>query len=322
MRNHYGVNRDDLGYREHSMTLDEAQRIFPVDFVQQLNEILCNGNFGDSVMNPELLDILSWMKNINPKLRIKVTTNGGARDAAFWCALAGITESVIFSIDGLEDTNHYYRQDVSWKQLMKNVKNFIDAGGNAEWKTVIFDHNQHQIDTMRQLSRDLGFMSFVATDHGRNSGPAFDRNKKFVRAIGNWQGVTDYVFLEGKLKQHLQGLIPADLPRCAVPPSVSCGVQKDGSIYVNAVGEVYPCCFFGFATGELDGRLSEKLRDVRERMYNYNALERPLRECIEWFQTVPEAWVQPDRARGRIYICDSTCGTADPLKRLNEEVSQ
>ena len=33
------------------MTVQEAQKIFPAEFIQQLTHILINGNFGDAVMN-------------------------------------------------------------------------------------------------------------------------------------------------------------------------------------------------------------------------------------------------------------------------------
>ena len=61
-----------------------------------------------------------------------------------------------FSIDGLEDTNHLYRQDVEWDKIMERAKKFIGAGGRAEWKFIIFRHNQHQVEEARSLSKELG----------------------------------------------------------------------------------------------------------------------------------------------------------------------
>jgi hypothetical protein len=44
---------------------------------------------------------------------------------------------------------------------MANVKAFIDAGGNAVWEYLIFEHNEHQVEQARQMSKDLGFVIFV-----------------------------------------------------------------------------------------------------------------------------------------------------------------
>jgi hypothetical protein len=52
--------------------------------------------------------------------------------------------NVVWGIDGLEDTNHLYRQDVEWNKVMDRVKWFIDAGGHATWKWIPFLHNKHQ----------------------------------------------------------------------------------------------------------------------------------------------------------------------------------
>jgi hypothetical protein len=44
---------------------------------------------------------------------------------------------------------------------MANVQAFINAGGRAEWDYLIFKHNEHQIDEAKDLSKKLGFYSFV-----------------------------------------------------------------------------------------------------------------------------------------------------------------
>lgn len=305
-RNLYGVNRSDIGYREHSMTLSEFKQIFDPDFINQLDEILCNGNFGDATMNVELIDILTWACQCNPDLRIKLTSNGGARDREFWQQLAAMSVYVIFSIDGLEDTNHLYRQDVVWNQLMRNVKTFIDAGGQAEWKMVRFAHNQHQISAMRSLAHDLGFVEFAVTDHGRDLGPAFDRRGNYLHGIGDYHGSHDYKIIELEWQQKKPGRTPAQIasyqPRRA--DQVKCGTQIDQSIYVNAVGEVFPCCFWGFATGDFSGRDDPQFAQIRELISEHNALEHGLKHAVQWFQSVDQRWYSDDW----IGQCHECCG--------------
>ena len=67
---------------------------------------------------------------------------------------------VRFGIDGLEDTNHLYRRNVRWPTLMRNVRAFVEAGGNAEWDFIEFRQNQHQVEQARMLADELGFSMF------------------------------------------------------------------------------------------------------------------------------------------------------------------
>jgi len=118
------------------------------------------GNVGDGTMNPECAEIYDYVKSVNQKVDLSINTNGGARNKEFYKSLAEIGVRVIFSIDGLEDTNHLYRRNVKWSKLFENVESFINAGGTAHWDFLVFKHNQHQIDTAEQLSKKLGFSRF------------------------------------------------------------------------------------------------------------------------------------------------------------------
>jgi hypothetical protein len=69
--------------------------------------------------------------------------------------------------EGLEDTNHLYRQKVKWERVMENAKAFIDRGGHAKWDFIVFKHNEHQVDEARQLAMDMGFEKFQVKKTGR-----------------------------------------------------------------------------------------------------------------------------------------------------------
>jgi hypothetical protein len=61
-----------------------------------------------------------------------MNTNGGLRTKFWWQELANIMKGeldyAVFSIDGLADTNHIYRVDVNWDNVMSNAEAFISAG--------------------------------------------------------------------------------------------------------------------------------------------------------------------------------------------------
>ena len=56
---------------------------------------------------------------------------------------------MLFSTDGLEDTNEIYRKKVKWDKLMENVEAYIGAGGMATWKWLTFKHNEHAAEARR-----------------------------------------------------------------------------------------------------------------------------------------------------------------------------
>ena len=158
-RNFYGYEYND-GYTEHNMTLIEAQKIFYSEFVSHLNKLYINGNFGDAVMNPDTVEIVRYFRSCNKNLDITISTNAGARDKIFWQQLAELNVTVIFCIDGLEDTHSLYRQNTLYSTVIKNASIFIDAGGIAVWKMINFQHNQHQQAEAKLCSQRLGFSKF------------------------------------------------------------------------------------------------------------------------------------------------------------------
>jgi MoaA/NifB/PqqE/SkfB family radical SAM enzyme len=299
---------DNEGYPEVNLTLQQAQNIFSPDFLNQLTSIRICGNFGDFVMNPEGPDIVDYFFSINPKLHISIHTNGGARDRAFWTQLGRTPVRVSFGIDGLEDTHHLYRQNTVWSTVIRNAQTFIAAGGNAAWKFIKFDHNQHQIDACRALSQELGFATFKILDEGRNTAPVFNKDGVLTHVLGNYTGEKNFevLFHKKKTDQILLEDIATRLPA----KSIKCEAKESKSIYIAANGEVSPCCFTGFYPKTYGaGRYHEAANaQLIPLITRNNALEYSLEECIEWFKSVENAWKIDNYKQGRLVICDNTCG--------------
>jgi len=152
-------------FTETFMTLQQIKDWFPVDFIKQLNTITMCGNYGDSMTNPELIPILQYFKSINPTIQFYMNTNASGRDAQFWLDLGEIFKdkgTVVFSVDGLEDTNWIYRKGTHWDKIINAMTNYISTGAKARWEFLVFRHNQHQIEEARELSKQLGFKEFYA----------------------------------------------------------------------------------------------------------------------------------------------------------------
>jgi MoaA/NifB/PqqE/SkfB family radical SAM enzyme len=301
--NGYPLNTD---YIEHNMTLAECKKIFVPQFVQQLTEILINGNFGDMVMNPETVDIIQYFKTANPDLKIHISTNGAARSSKFWQDLAELNCEVAFCLDGLEDTHSLYRRNTLYSTVLRNAQTFITAGGQAHWKMIQFDHNRHQIDSARLLSQQLGFVYFNLITSGRDTGPVFDREKKITHILGDYRGSLDFDTLLARQN------LPLRLNNVAPPAKqIACKVQKDKSIYVNSLGEIYPCCWLGF-NPKTYGNNHQYLRHANQQLQNIihdnETKQVGLELAMSWFDQVAESWHKPSYEQGQLLICNHQCG--------------
>ena len=189
------IVRPDLELSQ--ISIDQFKEWFKPDIIKQLRKILFCGTIGDPMMAKDVNEIIDYIFENNPNVRVKLHTNGGIRSESNWAHLGSISKqfnhhlAIIFSIDGLEDTNHLYRRNVNWNILMRNVKAYISAGGSASWDYLIFKHNEHQLEEAENFSRELGFKEFCKK---RALGfESYDEIGSLKRmAVLNKEGLLDY----------------------------------------------------------------------------------------------------------------------------------
>jgi MoaA/NifB/PqqE/SkfB family radical SAM enzyme len=159
-------------------TLDDFKKIFNNEVLFQIRGFYFCGNFGDPMLNDNLIDMIDYAAKINPEVAIRVHTNGGARKEEWWRRLARVmpkNHDVHFAIDGLEDTHHLYRIGTTYDTVMRNARAFIDEGGHAVWTFIKFKHNQYQAEEAEQRAKDYGFIKFILKASNRFVGaPKFD----------------------------------------------------------------------------------------------------------------------------------------------------
>ena len=123
------INLDEL-------TLQDCKDIFTPDFIKQLKSMYMCGNLGDPIVATDTLEIFEYFRQNNPTIHLSMNTNAGAQKEDWWIKLAqvfGKHGHVIFSVDGLRDTNHIYRQGVVWDNVERSMRAFIKGGGRARW---------------------------------------------------------------------------------------------------------------------------------------------------------------------------------------------
>ena len=248
--------RTVLGYHKNTslnqeLTLSRFKEL-TVDLVENLDKILFCGTLGDPAACVELIDIIDWVQETNLGITIGINTNGALRNTDWWKTLAtrlqkNIYSYVVFSIDGVEDTNHIYRKKVNWNKLINNVESFIGAGGVAHWDMLVFDHNKHQVDLAKQTAQDLGFRVF--------------RTK-----------------VSSRFQSHKTKHLPPDgqIPMVE-SESFSCMAKDTKSVYLSAQGVWYPCCYIHDEHARyLDNSWGNALSSIHDRKTNWNQLEKSI----------------------------------------------
>lgn len=272
-----------------SVSLEQFKSWFPIDFVKQSKRWLFCGTVGDPMMAKDVYEILEYVC-LNSTASIQVNTNGGTRSEEFWKKLGNLFKKgsakryVIFSVDGLADTNHIYRRNVVWEKVLRNMKAYASTGADSQWDFLIFKHNEHQNKEAENLSKEIGITDFAlkrALGFEANGQDEYKnmivrgKNGEFLYFIeppsvewrNNSQAVkeikisTDTLHINKTTKtpeeanKYLDYQINRELKNWKFPDEhkektvmcKSCIVNDNQhrEIYVDASGNVMPCCYIG-----------------------------------------------------------------------------
>lgn len=203
---------------KHHLNMHMITQVFDTARIAKLDKMFMCGIYGDPAAGKHTLEIYREFRRLNPEITLGMNTNGALQNTAWWQELGSMFNNpkdyVVFSIDGLEDTNSIYRQGVDWHRLMSNVQAFVSAGGSAHWDMLAYRHNQHQVEQCKALAQQLGFKWFRVKVSGR---PLVNG----LQAPIGWQ-------------QNLARNGP-----------ISCHALNEKSAYIDAQGRMSPCCWLG-----------------------------------------------------------------------------
>lgn len=262
--------------------INDIKQIFDLSFIKQLDRIYMCGNYGDPIAARDTLETFEYFRSNNSKINLSMHTNGSAKKIDWWKNLANVINRkghVVFGIDGLEDTNHLYRQNTIWSKIIENAEAFINAGGRARWDYIVFAHNEHQVEQAEELSKKIGFEKFQIKKSARFFSLSSGMTKEMHQAA-NRKGIettllqppknikyrnsaldklgeiakTDKIkFIPSKAKDIEGELYPQtfhfDVEKKKpmekywdnVP--IKCKVAEEKSIYITSEGIIQPCCW-------------------------------------------------------------------------------
>ena len=191
---------------------------------------LC-GNNGDPIYHSKFLELCKMLKKDGHVL--KITTNGSNKRESWWSDLGSILtkhDEIVFSIDGLKDTNSIYRKNSNWDSIIKGIKTIAKNNIYTEWKFIVFKHNQHQIDEAKRLSEKLGINFF--------------RLEKSDRWLDNHDLKPDEEYIDDFFVHQEKVLKDKNYSTKIDPYCLINGVPKR-LLYIDSEGFFYPCCWMG-----------------------------------------------------------------------------
>ena len=285
------VNR----FLQEHMRPDTWYKIASQENLENVDLLVFNGNYGDPLMHPLILEFFDYLTKTSPHICISIHTNGAIRDTDFWKSMALTLRKferhvVHFGIDGIGETHWEYRR-VNYDKVIKNARAFIDAGGFADWRFIVFDHNKHQIEQISKLSKEYGFGAFSLNRSVK---------EKFFRAEGIDQDnytITDVYTAPSRnevlelIKEYNRG---PELPKSWI--DATCPWLAKGTMQVDVFGRLWPCCYFSL---DIFGNMArrEYLNDLKP----FNDLSKnSIKKVLEnkyWKNTLPEKWKNNEYAR-------------------------
>jgi len=235
--------------KNSEISFEEFKQWFPVTFLANLNNFYSCGNYGDPVFANDCLEIYEYVRQASPTARLAIHTNGSLRKPEWWKKLASVLGNngeVIFAVDGFKGKHELYRRNTSFDKIVENMKAFIEAGGTAKVDSLIFAHNENDVEELEKFLLDLGVTSvnFKSTTrfYSMTEFEVLDKDNKKEYSL---YPATKIEFIK-KPNATLEKFLDKDFLQKFVDDSVitpKCVSKKE--IYVDPHGNVLPCCYVG-----------------------------------------------------------------------------
>lgn len=325
-RNHHGgIANPHL--KITNWTLNEFKQIINQEVLDQIDGIYLCGNFGDPLLNEDLVEICDYVKN-NSDIFLRIHTNGSLRNIKWWETLAQHlpkSHLVVFALDGLVNTHSRYRIGTDFNKIIDNATAFIKNGGTAEWSYIVFEHNEHQVDEARSLAKNIGFHSFAVKHSSRFVG---SRDFNVLDKNGNTVDVLRPA--SNSVIKILDKSVLDNYKKIIAESEIDCNAIKIKEVYIDAHKVMMPCCFLAStpynytdpnsAIVNIRQEIALQYNNLFNDLKNPNTMKRSLKEIInsEEYQTVWEKYWHTDK----LITCVRTCGKNNFSKPFEQFVKK
>lgn len=197
-----------------NLSKKSIDNLLTYDFASNLVELTICGNFGEPTFNQNIFYMIEKLYVINPGCDIWISTNGSTHTDIWWKIFGEFSKhknvEVCFCIDGVTDNGNRYRKS-SLNKVFNNLYSYIENGGNASIKTIVFKHNQDEVKLIRKIAEENNIKHTLKY--------SWDYENEFEKPT-------------------------MDFPEVQIIHNNTCSFLNDGQIYVSAMGEVLPCCYY------------------------------------------------------------------------------
>lgn len=276
-----------------SMTLEDYKRIIPKELGNQLEHIFFCGNYGDPLADKNFIECIKYLRQYD--IPLTIYTNGNLMSEKWWVELACELDNkckVVFSIDGLEDTNKIYRINSNFNIVCRNAITFISNGGYARWDYLVFDYNSHQVKKAKKLAKDIGFKIFnekktkrFIDNENYKSNKGKGQFKSIVERYGSWQEYINQT-------------------------TINCQYQNNKILYIDYDLNLWPCCWVGapmFFEGNKNIQKIQLIELLDKYEKDFNSLKE---QSIE--EVLNHKWFANDLVESfnnkKLMTCGRTCG--------------
>jgi len=297
---------------ELDLTGEVFYKLFTKEFTSQLEHVYFSGVYGDPCLNKLLPEFVNYLLDNGCK-SVSIDTNGGYRSEDWWARLARQYVTINFAIDGTDnETLDKYRIGVVYDKVYANMKAFVAVGGDAQWNFIVFKHNEHQVETAKQLALDIGAkfrLKVTQKFRGRkNHKVMIDGVQQYTLEppkqesfrhpnVGTFDHIPISIFKYKDYSKlsHLNG------------NKVSCKIQQRQEIYLTSTGLLMPCCYLATYTHDSPGSVQFTNSYDLEK-FNLKLLS--VTEVLENFKPISNKW-NDTIDDGNLIICLSTCGNKE-----------
>lgn len=249
--------------------------------IREMQKISFCGDDGDPIYAKEFLDIVAWIKKINPTLQLLIITNGSYKNTEWWYTLAKILnehDELHWSIDGWDqESNSKYRVNCDWSSIMLGIITFTvyNKKTYTTIATIGFKFNQenlHKIETIAekytdcwQLTKSTKFGSIYPGSYPKEDeleptdpnliakGHRFQREQKLVTDKPRPGESLKKLFWQRAVELQNNNEYPA-----------LCYIGNKG-VYLKSNGEFYPCCWTALRYSH-----NEKITKLARTKFNLN----------------------------------------------------
>ncbi len=154
--------KDDFSLQH--LSLDIFENLLASSLWNKVKTIEYGGNYGDPMMHPALDELINIARARHPMVEQIIHTSGNQSPKVWQKVCSNLTsrDSVLFSIDGLKDTNAIYRQGSRWDWIESALQSCSESY-QTMWKFIVFRHNQQQIWPAIETAKSFGVRYFILT---------------------------------------------------------------------------------------------------------------------------------------------------------------